>query len=113
MCFIIVISVSECVFCRRVLRIGVCGLSSCSPDRSVCLSLSSRDLLLGSQDGRVHVWGSDSGQKMTVLEGNLPGPIQCIGFNPKYMMLANACNNKMVCENWLLGELRHEILHSN
>ena len=47
----------------------------------------------GSQDGRVHVWGSDSGQKLTVLEGNHPGPIQCVGFNPKYMMLASACTN--------------------
>ncbi|CAH3042138.1 unnamed protein product [Porites evermanni] len=50
-------------------------------------------LLTGSQDGRVHVWGSDSGQKLTVLEGNHPGPIQCVGFNPKFMMLASACTN--------------------
>ena len=39
------------------------------------------------------MWASDSGQKLTVLEGNHPGPIQCIGFNPKYMMLASACTN--------------------
>jgi len=52
----------------------------------------------GSQDGRVHVWGSDSGQKLTVLEGNHPGPIQCVGFNPKYMMLASACTNMVSSE---------------
>ena len=56
-------------------------------------------LLTGSQDGRVHVWGSDSGQKLTVLEGNHPGPIQCVGFNPKLMMLASACTN-MVSPPW-------------
>ena len=56
-------------------------------------------LLTGSQDGRVHVWGSDSGQKLTVLEGNHPGPIQCVGFNPKFMMLASACTN-MVSPPW-------------
>ena len=39
------------------------------------------------------MWGSDSGQKLTVLEGNHPGPIQCLVFNPKYMMLASACTN--------------------
>ena len=59
----------------------------------ISFSLLSTQLSTGSQDGRVHVWGSDSGQKLTVLEGNHPGPIQCVGFNPKYMMLASACTN--------------------
>ncbi|XP_068720349.1 WD repeat-containing protein 82-like [Montipora capricornis] len=59
----------------------------------VCFSPDAQYVLSGSQDGRVHVWASDSGQKLTVLEGNHPGPIQCIGFNPKYMMLASACTN--------------------
>lgn len=59
----------------------------------VCFSPDSQYVLSGSQDGRVHVWGSDSGQKLTVLEGNHPGPIQCISFNPKFMMLASACTN--------------------
>lgn len=52
------------------------------------------------------MWGSDSGQKLTVLEGNHPGPIQCMGFNPKYMMLASACTN-MVSTTQLLGLLKH------
>lgn len=53
--------------------------------------------LSGAQDGRVHVWASDSGHKIITLEGNHPGPTKCIGFNPKYMMLASACTNMVSC----------------
>lgn len=66
----------------------------------------------GSQDGRVHVWGSDSGQKLTVLEGNHPGPIQCVAFNPKYMMLASACTNMVsMIFRWCIHVCVH-IMHS-
>ena len=47
----------------------------------------------GSQDGRIHVWASDSGHKVAVLEGNHPGPTKCVRFNPKYMMIGSACTN--------------------
>ena len=50
----------------------------------------------GSSDGKVHVWATDSGKKITVLDANHPGSVQNVKFNPKYMMLASTCTN-MVC----------------
>ena len=47
----------------------------------------------GSQDGTVHVWSSETGQKVTVLDGGHPGPTYNLQFNPKFMMTASACNS--------------------
>lgn len=59
--------------------------SSFSPDSQFIFS--------GSTDGRVHVWNADTGYKICVLNGDHPGPVQCVQFNPKYMMLSSACTN--------------------
>ena len=50
----------------------------------------------GSQDGTVHVWLADTGEKVAVLDGGHPGPTHCAQFNPKFMMMASACSS-MVC----------------
>ncbi|CAI8001089.1 WD repeat-containing protein 82 [Geodia barretti] len=44
----------------------------------------------GSQDGTVHVWSSETGQKVTVLDGGHPSPTYNVQFNPKLMMAASA-----------------------
>ena len=49
--------------------------------------------LIGSQDGTVHVWSADTGERITVLDGGHPGPTHCVQFNPKLMMIATACTN--------------------
>mgnify|MGYP001795593071 CR=1 FL=1 len=54
--------------------------------------------ITGSQDGRIHVWASDSGHKVAVLEGSHPGPTKCVRFSPKYMMIASACTNMVSLE---------------
>lgn len=59
--------------------------ASFSPDSQFVFS--------GSTDGRVHVWNADTGYKVCVLQADHPGPVQCVQFNPKYMMLASACTN--------------------
>ncbi|KAL0273683.1 UNVERIFIED_CONTAM: hypothetical protein PYX00_006306 [Menopon gallinae] len=59
--------------------------ASFSPDSQFVFS--------GSTDGRVHVWNAETGYKVSVLNANHPGPVQCVQFNPKYMMLASACTN--------------------
>jgi COMPASS component SWD2 len=41
----------------------------------------------------VHVWNADTGFKVCVLNGDHPNPVQCVQFNPKYMMLVSACTN--------------------
>lgn len=58
-----------------------------------CFSPDSNFVLAGSQDGHLHVWSVKTGHKIAVLEGNHPNPIACVAFNPKYMMIASACNN--------------------
>ncbi|EDW52128.1 WD repeat-containing protein 82 [Drosophila sechellia] len=56
-------------------------------------SPDSQFIFSGSTDGRVHIWNADTGNKVSVLNGDHPGPVQCVQFNPKYMMLASACTN--------------------
>ncbi len=56
----------------------------------------SKYVLSGSQDGTVHVWSTDTGEKVAVLDGGHAGPTHCVQFNPKLMTLATACNS-MVC----------------
>ncbi|CAD6996851.1 unnamed protein product [Ceratitis capitata] len=56
-------------------------------------SPDSQYIFSGSTDGRVHIWNADTGCKVCVLNGDHPGPVQCVQFNPKYMMLASACTN--------------------
>ena len=47
----------------------------------------------GSTDGDIHVWSTETGMKTAVLNSDHHDPVQCVLFNPKYMMLATACTN--------------------
>ena len=74
--------------------------ASFSPDSQFVIS--------GSSDGRIHIWNSDTGTKVCVLNGDHHDPVQCVQvldqtiqsnssnsmfqFNPKYMMMASACS---------------------
>ncbi|XP_067134352.1 WD repeat-containing protein 82 [Centruroides vittatus] len=53
----------------------------------------SQFVISGSTDGRIHVWNTETGIKTALLNCDHTGPVQCIQFNPKYMMLASACTN--------------------
>jgi len=59
--------------------------ASFSPDSQFVIS--------GSTDGRVHIWNAENGTKVCVLNGDHTGPVQCVQFNPKYMMMASSCKN--------------------
>lgn len=51
----------------------------------------------GSTDGRIHVWRTADGEKLTTLSTDSSSDsIQCVQFNPKSFMLATASTN-MVC----------------
>lgn len=77
---------SHCIFSTGHLNNkGIPIEASFSPDSQFIFS--------GSTDGRVHVWNADTGFKVCALNGDHPGPVQCVQFNPKYMMLASACTN--------------------
>ncbi|KAK8772350.1 WD repeat domain 82 [Amblyomma americanum] len=63
--------------------------ASFSPDSQFVFS--------GSTDGRVHVWSTTAegggGTRTAVLSCDHTGPVHCVQFNPKYMMLVSACTN--------------------
>ncbi|OXA38553.1 WD repeat-containing protein 82 [Folsomia candida] len=59
--------------------------ASFSPDSQFVLS--------GSMDGAIHVWSTEHGRKVAVLTGDHTGPVHCVQFNPKYMMMATGCTN--------------------
>lgn len=54
-------------------------------------SPDSQYLFAGTTDGSIYVWDADKGSKVTILKGERSSPIQCVQFNPKFMMLAAAC----------------------
>lgn len=57
-------------------------------------SPDSQYILSGSLDGTIHVWSANRGSKVTVLrpERTSPEPVQCVMFNPKFMLIASACS---------------------
>ncbi|XP_058486941.1 uncharacterized protein LOC131460437 isoform X3 [Solea solea] len=64
-----------------------------------CFTPDSQFVMIGSEDGRVHVWSSESGMKVAVLDGKHPGPINTLQFNPRYMTFASACTNMLVLDS--------------
>ena len=54
-------------------------------------------MFAGSTDGKVHCWNTETGAKVCSIASDHTGPVQCIQFNPKYMMMASACTH-MVCK---------------
>ncbi|XP_077384685.1 WD repeat-containing protein 82-like isoform X2 [Festucalex cinctus] len=65
-----------------------------------CFTPDSQFVMIGSEDGRVHVWSIENEMKVAVLDGKHPGPISAMQFNPKYMTFATACKNMTF---WLPG----------
>lgn len=57
-------------------------------------------IILGSTDGRIHVWRTTDGEKLTTLStDNSSDCIQCVQFNPKSFMLASASTNMVRSEH--------------
>ncbi|GLD64499.1 WD repeat-containing protein 82-like isoform X2 [Lates japonicus] len=65
-----------------------------------CFTPDSQFVMIGSEDGRVHVWSTESGMKVAVLDGKHPGPINTLQFNPRYMTFASACTNMLVLDSY-------------
>ncbi|CAF0990549.1 unnamed protein product [Didymodactylos carnosus] len=58
--------------------------ASFSPDAQFVFS--------GSSDGKLHCWNAETGNRVAVFNAE-HGCVQCIQFNPKFMLLASACNH--------------------
>nr|AAQ97998.1 CG17293-PA-like protein [Danio rerio] len=56
----------------------------------------SQFIMIGSEDGKIHVWNAESGMKVALLDGKHTGPVTCLQFNPKFMTFASACSNMLV-----------------
>lgn len=54
-------------------------------------SPDSQFIFSGSTDSRIHCWNVATGNRIAVFQGEHQAPVQCVQFNPKYMMLASAC----------------------
>lgn len=61
-------------------------------------SPDSKYVITGSCDGFIHGWNIISGSKVCTLENYNTTPINCVKFNPKYMMMASAYKD---VEFWL------------
>lgn len=68
---------------------GIALEASFSPDSNYVFS--------GSTDGQIYGWSSESGRLVATLPSEHNPVIQCVQFNPKYMMLATACNHMVRC----------------
>lgn len=54
----------------------------------------SQFILYGGMDGSVYVWSAEQGSRVAILrpERSQPEPVQCVLFNPKFMLMASACS---------------------
>lgn len=54
----------------------------------------SQYILCGGVDGSIHVWSANKGTKVAQLKPTRtnPEPVQCLMFNPKYMLMASGCS---------------------
>jgi len=50
----------------------------------------SQFIFSGSSDSKIHIWNANTGVPIKILPSQHTGPIQCVQFNPKFMMLASA-----------------------
>ena len=57
-----------------------------------CYSPDEEYIMIGSEDGKIHIWELSTGNKVTILSGHA-GPVHCLKFNPKYLMIASSCQN--------------------
>lgn len=45
---------------------------------------------VGSTDGAIHVWNSETGLREAVLHCGYTNPVHCVQFNQKFMMMVSA-----------------------
>jgi WD40 repeat protein len=86
---------SSCNLVRGRRHFNIVSVSELCHNLDVKLQISDfKFVFLGSTDGRVHVWRTTDGEKLTTFTtDNSSDCIQCVQFNPKSFMLATASSN--------------------
>jgi COMPASS component SWD2 len=79
--------------------------ASYSPDSQFVLS--------GSSDGRIHIWNAEKGNKVAVLNSEHSDTVQCIQFNPKFMMFASSCQQMVFKYNFRFLSSNSKLIISN
>lgn len=80
-------------FTGQTLRTFTGHLNTKNLPLEASFSPDSQFVISGSTDGRIHIWNAENGTKVCVLNGDHSGPVQCVQFNPKYMLMVSACKN--------------------
>lgn len=55
-------------------------------------SPDSQYIFSGSTNGQICCWNALTGTRSVIFKSDHTSPVQCVQFNPKYMMMASACN---------------------
>ncbi|XP_017490812.1 PREDICTED: WD repeat-containing protein 82-like [Rhagoletis zephyria] len=55
-------------------------------------SPDSQFIFSGSTNGNICCWNALTGARTVIFKSDHAAPVQCVQFNPKYMMMASACN---------------------
>lgn len=74
---------------ERVLK----GLTHTKQDCRIqaCFSPDSQFVLSGSEDGKIHVWNTETGEPMTQLSGHHEShAVTCVQWNPRKMLFASS-----------------------
>ena len=53
----------------------------------------SQFVISGSTDGKLHIWRTDTGQRVGVLTGEHTQPVTNTQFNPRYAIMASSCSS--------------------
>ena len=65
----------------------------------------SQFVVSGSTDGKLHLWRTDTGQRVGVLTGEHNNPVTNVQFNPRYAVMASSCQTLCL---WVPGSVQEE-----
>lgn len=65
----------------------------------------SQFVVSGSTDGKLHLWRTDTGQRVGILTGEHSNPVTNVQFNPRFAVMASSCQSLCL---WVPGSAEQE-----
>jgi len=65
----------------------------------------SQYVMSGSTDGKLHLWRTDTGQRIGILTGEHSHPVTNVQFNPRYAVMASSCQTLCM---WVPGSVLND-----